>query len=324
MSLKDFVYKKRREVRKRGVTKAAHGAVLEAMVKGSSFVAESRQRAVWDDDWDVCLVLDATRLDTWRKVAGEYDDGGSEWSLGSASPQWITKTFAEEYRDEWEDAAYVTGNPFSGRDPRDEERDWRWIRRPVYPLAERGLGYLDEVWRDCWGVDGIETVDPGMLTDRGMWAHQEHDRTIVHYMQPHVPFRSRPEWFSGWGGTDKFGKLQGEVDPWLRLRDEEFDTGEFMEAYEDNLRWVLSEVERWRTETDANILVTADHGNAKGEWGQWGHPPGSANPYIRKVPWCRLRGVGEPVDVDRPDNCPNVGENADDDIQDRLRHLGYK
>jgi hypothetical protein len=142
-------------------------------------------------------------------------------------------------------------------------------------------------------------------------------------MQPHIPFRKRPEWFGGWGGTERFGEPGAEgasKDIWLRLRDGELPRDEVWNAYAANLEWVLSEVQRWYEGTDARILVTSDHGNALGEYGQWSHPPYSANPYLRKVPWVLVDGIG---DNDVPTQTP-PSETVTADVGDRLDALGYR
>jgi hypothetical protein len=197
----------------------------------------------------------------------------------------------------------------------------------VYPLEDRGLAHLDEVWRDSWGDNdyGVETADPGTVTDRAMaaWQHREElsmDRMVVHYMQPHMPFRSQPEWFNGWGDVWDFGDVenQDDVDIWLKLRDGQFGPDVFWRAYADNLEWVLEEVRRWADESEATILITSDHGNAKGEWGQWSHPPGSSNPVLRRVPWCIVEGGGDGVSSEA-----SMGSDADVNVEERLRDMGY-
>lgn len=145
---------------------------------------------------------------------------------------------------------------------------------------------------------------------------------VVHYMQPHIPFKKQPDWTAGWD-VERFGTAGEGKDDWHKVRDGDIPEDEFWNAYAANLEWVLKEVARWHNAIDGTILITSDHGNAMGECGQWGHPPGSANPAIRKVPWCVVDGIGDnEITVEPSGNPPVVGgENRDVDAQ--LSALGY-
>jgi len=337
MTLKDFSQKKAHEMKTRGIEYAIRSGVQEAMMKGARPILQHRSTPIWDERWDVALVLDATRFDVFKEVLVEsydavalnaelYDNLEHNWSVGSASPEWINETFAPTNHADIRNTGYVTANPFSGHDP---EKD-NILDPSVYPLRNRPLGYLDEVWADQWPMQSnLATVDPQEMTERGLWAWQHRDRlgidkVIVHYMQPHIPFRSRPEWSAGWDLAG-FGLGGGEgKDVWLQLRDGEIDEYELWNAYKDNLRWVFGEIVDWYNGTDAKILVTADHGNAMGEWGQWSHPPNSANPVLRKVPWVVIDGTGEYVRDATPKGDPPEHSNTGNGVTDRLEALGYR
>lgn len=331
MSLEHFVRKYGHITKEQGAIKAGTLAAQEIGLYALEPIAAKKSTAIWQEDWDVALILDATRFDLWNEVVKDYTglplnkNTGMRWSVGSASMHWINETFAPRWEHKYKHAGYVTANPFSGK----ESDTMPGLRDDVYPLQNRNIGYIDEVWRDSWPMnDNMATVDPSLLTERGLHAykHADVDRLVLHYMQPHAPFRSRPEWTDGWGGAGTFGEPNPEEDShgaWQRLRSGDLDKDELWDAYKDNLRWVLGEVKRWYEHTEAKILVTSDHGNAKGEFGQYSHPPNSANPYLRKVPWTYLHGVGEksigPKDTRKP---PIHLEDAD--VNKQLKHLGYK
>lgn len=333
--LRAFTGKWYRYARTQGLSAALRGAGGEAGLWALYQLNRpfDRRRAIWADEWDVCLVLDSCRADLYAEVAAEYewlpDRVSVERSVGSASPEWISETFAPEYHDDMRQTGYVTANPFSGKSG--DELDI--MNSEVYPLADAPLAYLDEVWRDQWPASPeLPTVAPETVTERALWAWANRDRwgidrLLVHYMQPHIPFRSRPEWCEGWD-LDGFGTGGGHgKNDWHMVRDGELDADEFWAAYRDNLRWVLGEVERWRELTDASILVTSDHGNGMGEWGIWGHPPRNAAPALRKVPWVRLEGLGETEVAPAPEGDPPVtagAESGDRDVDAQLEALGYK
>lgn len=339
MSLSDFARKQWRIALNDGPLASVKQGASEAAMKAAKPYALRKATPIWDVDFDVCLVLDSCRFDLWQAVVGI--DGAaryaspnqmplaantsSRWSVGSASPEWINNTFATKYADSWRSAGYVTANPFSGK----ESGDMSLLSDAVYPISERGLGYLDEVWHDQWPMsEAMHTVDPSVLTERALWAWDRRDRhgidqLVVHYMQPHIPFKQRPEWTDGWD-LEGFGSDGGNgKDDWHKLRDGEIPRQAFWDAYAANLEWVLSEVQRFYTETDATILVTSDHGNGMGEWGQWGHPPQSANPALRTVPWCIINGIGDNQIDAKPAGNPPVISRKNASVEGRLSALGY-
>lgn len=332
MSLSAFLAKEHALLRDGEFRHACREATGDAWNKAMlAYGKQIKATPIWSADWDVCLVLDGCRADTFERVlstrAGEREylpPVDTRWSVGSASPEWIYETFRDRYRDHWGRAGYVTANPFSGK--HGGERPY--VHPSVYPLRERGLAHLDEVWRYQWqGSTDAETVAPGDVTDRALsaWDRRDElgvDRLVVHYMQPHIPFRRRTAWSPGWE-LERFGHDGKPRDDWKQLRDGELDPVEFRAAYEDNLRWVLAEVDRWRELTDARVLVTSDHGNAMGEWGQWGHPAGCANPAMRRVPWVRFEGVGGGERA----RVASAAVSKAHDVEpatDRLKALGYR
>lgn len=240
--------------------------------------------ALFERDADIYVILDGCRVTTFRTC---FPDAESYWSVGASSKEWLKATFNDHTN-----VAYVTGNPFA-----DRVRD--------------NVGYLHrERVQDC---NGVETVPPDVLVDHAaaVWGDREEygvDTVVVHLMQPHVPFRSRPEWFSG---RDDWGSAR-----WHDI-DTDIDRQEWFKAYRDNLRWAIEDgVERLRRRVDATIGVTADHGNAAGEWGVWAHPSGVAVPAVRKVPWTTVDG--EAVEA-----VGQVAASASRDRKRDLEALGY-
>jgi len=269
----------------------------------------------WGREWDVLVILDGARVDVMREVVGS--DVRSTWSAASTSIDWIDRHFADRYRDEWEDAAYVTANPFAAHD-NDDARS--------ADLDAKPLGHFDPVYRRAWGeVEGIKTTPPTAVTDAAIRAHRETDcdRLIVHYMQPHQPFRSRPEWENVFSNMENLVRdvTHGGADIWGRCRDGEIDREELWAAYLDNLRWVWQDVtERLLANVDGDVLVTADHGNGMGEWGAWSHRGGQLAPTVRKVPV-----VGPLAATDLETVQPDVSRGqTDTKVAEQLEALGYR
>lgn len=308
MSLTDYLNKHLDEARQDGIRTATRTAGAEALSKTVlRWVVDQRAEPIWSQDWDICLVLDGCRWDTWQEVDGR---GRPSYSVGATSLEWISQTFAEEYEDELARTGYVTANPNTDRTE----------------IVEDKFKYIDELWRDQWDTGAEKTVSPTDVTDRAMWAwhHRDElgcDQLLVHYMQPHAPFRSLGEK----GGWDPYSS--GYESIWNLLRDGEISREEFLAAYADNLTWVLEEVDRWEDQTGADILITSDHGNAMGELGDWGHKhKQTGNPAVRRVPLVTVEGTGDDSGletVDPPGDPPATDQNMAVSVEERLRGFGY-
>ncbi|APW97052.1 hypothetical protein CHINAEXTREME_04375 [Halobiforma lacisalsi AJ5] len=260
---------------------------------------------VYERDWDVLIILDACRVDLLRSVADEYaflEDAEIERmeSVGSMSKEWMAKTFTDEYDDEVANTTYVTSNVFSER-----------------ILSGDRFGDLDEVWRYGWD-DEHDTVPPRPVTDRAIRAARETDpdRLIVHYVQPHHPFLGLDAGFD----AEPFGPALSDtvVDA---LRKDKIDFETFWAAYQDNLRRALEDVELLLENVDADrVAITADHGDALGEWGIYDHPVGCLHPSVRTVPWVTTSATDR--ETHEPDSDLEK-RTADSDVEQRLQALGY-
>lgn len=258
---------------------------------------------VYEREWDTLVILDACRVDLLREVADEYPFVGSVESfesVGSMSEEWMIKTFTDEYADEMRQTAYVTSNVFSER-----------------VLSADQFLELDEVWRYAWD-DALGIVPPRPVTDRAIAVarDQQPDRLIVHYMQPHHPFvaGSTPGEFA----ADPFGR-ENETTVVDALRRGHISRDDFWKAYRENLRVVLEDVAVLLSNHDAEtVVLTADHGDALGEWGIYDHPAGCLHPVVKNVPWSETTAVDEGEYEPRL----NPGEQRVD-VEERLRGLGY-
>lgn len=268
--------------------------------------------SIWEREWDVLVVLDACRVDLMREIAHEYPFVGvvGEFtSLASKSSDWLLRTFDEAHAEDVRRTAYVTGNPYTAK-----------VDLPVEPAVH------DEVWRYAWD-DDLHTVPPRPMTDRAIdtWRGRgdEFDRMVVHYMQPHGPFVDHPD-IGEYGTPDDFGEGFGNL--WGRTGiARELPRETIWRAYRDNLRLVMDDVSLLLSNLAAEeVVLTADHGNAVGEWGVYGHPADVLLPCIRNVPWVRTRGRDDgeyDPELEPPERADDGAE--DGDVADRLRALGY-
>lgn len=260
---------------------------------------------IWNDPWDVLIVLDACRYDLMLGVADECEfvqDIGSRYSEGSESGEWMDANFDSQlYSHELSNTAYVTGNG-----------------KTETQITASHFEYLDEVWRYAfdseWG-----TIRPESVTDRAIDVHRSRDpeRMIVHYLQPHLPIvppvaetRDVPECL---------------LDPgWEDIRKSPDVTSSLLwELSLENLRFVLDSVERVLRNIDAEtVVITADHANLFGELrgaGLWGHPPNVPVPLLKKVPWVvtEAKNTAEEEPSLKP-------QTETGDIEEKLAALGYK
>lgn len=281
---------------------------------------------VWEHgDWDVLVIMDACRVDQLQELSNEYEclprSFNDVWSNASCSIDWIQRNFVKSDVN-LDSVGYVTANPFADHnDPDSQSAD----------LEDGTLGHLDLLYKSDWQDigNGIETVPPQAVTDAAIRAWRDRkslgiDRLVVHYMQPHEPFRSRPEWGNG---DHKLLKNLVSDDAaagssvYPLLQEGEISLKEFWTVYQDNLRWVLDDIStRLLNNLDGEVVLSADHGNGLGEWGVWHHPPGGITPQIRKVPWITLACSDEKSVV--PDGQPT--ETASPNVNQQLEALGYR
>jgi hypothetical protein len=275
-------------------------------------------------DWDTLVVLDACRVDLFEEQVAteEYEDYRVVTSRGSATREWTLQNWAG---DTFGDVVYVTANPFVSREVGDT----------FHEIYEPWLTHFDEDDR---------TVHPADVTEVSKEAHEEHPnkRVVVHYMQPHHPFVTRPELqFHGWQITD-FDEWEEHKDetglaaeqrnahphtPWEALYMGEAGRAEIWEAYSENLDLAMDAVDDLVAAIDGRVVVTSDHGNMFGEW-TWpipmrvyGHPTGVRNSELVDVPWAVAQSGPR-----RSITAGDIRSASDSDreiVDERLEDLGY-
>lgn len=278
---------------------------------------------VYDRDWDLLIVLDACRVDALREVADEYEfitEIDSMRSVGSTSFEWLNHTFTRDHLNEIRRTAHVTQNGYTGR-VFGQGGETGSTAIPFGPaeydvVDPEDFTYLEELWRvdetelPEWiiGEGGTEQFSPQYTTDRAIDVGRsvDFDRLIVHYMYPHDPFPL----------ADREIRW-----PFEALQSGTATRAAVWDAYLDNLRLVLDEVECLLENVDAErAVITADHGEAFGEYGFYRHMIGCPVPCMRNVPWAETsatdRGTYEPT-------APEPGDGIGVAVEDRLEKLGY-
>jgi hypothetical protein len=291
----------------------------------------------FDKEWDVLILLDTCRVDALRAVADEYeflDPEGIErvWSVGGTSAEWMAATFDKRYAGEIADTAYIASNGHAklvleqNLSPDDPDKYGPQMKRlnrfdnwDVTPAEE--IGRLEHVWKyepagERGGVGHPEGHSPPRyVTDRAVdiARSREFERLILHYNQPHSPYVANAL-------NEERDLHEYEKYPWQYIQ-RTGDRETVFEAYLDDLRYVLDDVAILLDNVDAaDVVISADHGEAFGEYGVYGHHAGSVHPHVRFVPWTHTSGTDngtytpefEPIDE---------GER---DVNELLEALGYK
>lgn len=224
----------------------------------------------------------------------------------------MAKTFGGTTRETLAETAYVCANGHASK------------FGDKLPAAGRDLLRLDRLWEYGWD-DEAGCVPPDVVTDSAIRLGRESlspDRTIVHYMQPHAPYRS----LDPVDRQSAAERDQVRATVWDLLQIGELSREEVWEAYRDNLRWVLDDgVKPLLQNFDADrVVLTSDHGEMFGRRGLYGHFRHVPTTELRTVPWATTSATDlhprDPKPVDKRSRLiPDDGE-----TENRLRSLGYR
>jgi hypothetical protein len=313
---------------------------------------------VFDRDWDLLVVLDACRTDVLRETTASKDyvnDVGRMWSVGSMTAEWVLKTFHRSRSDVIGDTAVVAGNgwydnilrrqyhdPDEEKTKYDDESDAEKYEKiyngyPGWDVASSDrLAHFEPISVDPETEHRLHPDNPShtpaLTTDRAIAIAREHspDRLLVHYVLPHTPFvADAVAWDPGETPTDTL--MNGlKMTRSLRPEDRGFDmakrgeisTEELRQKYRRNVRLALEYVEILLRNVDAErAVISADHGEALGEYGLYGHPYCFFLPPVKTVPWAPTSATDEKtyepqhglegIDRETPDNT------------DFLKDMGY-
>jgi hypothetical protein len=266
------------------------------------------------EQWDIAIVLDACRYDVFKEVYAKHLPAGRlEKRIGASDTlDWLRTVFNGNVMD---NVIYVSAHPGINS----KGVDW------VDFNAIEHFYKVYDAWQSAWNWN-IGTSQPDYVAEVAVRAIYEYPdrRTIIHFMQPHFPYRKAPcpSTYSDLKGTRKNQKLgllaermirtliaslrldagssrtlYWQVKKILRLDFLEdtnelywrtYAVSELRRFYRDNLEWVLEPVARIAEEfSDLRIVVTADHGEAFGENGEFFHMYKTRNPVVRCVPFWR-------------------------------------
>lgn len=265
--------------------------------------------AVFDEDWDNLIILDACRYDFFAEqceLPGVLED---RISRGAATFEFIRANFSQR---RLHDVIYVTANSWYQR-LKDE------IDAEVYDFVDLHMGDEDGTYHS----EEFKVVLPDVLTERAKAVAREHPnkRIVVHYIQPHHPF-------IGPTGREHFRHASSSLVEVVEAADG-VTPALVREAYRENLDIVLSSVKDLFSELHGKTVITADHGEMLGDRHDivpirdFGHPAGIYNRTLTRVPWHIVEN-GPRKDLVAESPVDGGGEADVQKLERRLEDLGYK
>ena len=273
-------------------------------------IHQNKGANVMENDWDILIILDACRYDTFEEI--NYFDGSLSqiYSIAPETSRFLKRTF---HNQQFHDTVYVSGNP----------------KIPA-EIPDQTFHKVIPVWQKEWD-DEVDSVQPDSVTKYAKSALDDfpNKRIIIHYMQPHMPL------IGDEGHQFMFDNelCNGQSREWLKiswaLRYGLIDISdrELYRLYEENLRVALESIENLITDIDGKIVVTSDHGELLGDrvgvipMKGYMHPtPLHVEPLL-KVPWFEISHSTRREIISEP---PKSSIEVDSDkVESRLKSLGY-
>jgi len=271
---------------------------------------QGRGTRIMNEDWDNLFILDACRYDLFAEnvqLSGKLE---SRISLGSSSEEFLERNFDDG---PFHDTVYVNANPYV----------------PKLGLDSDTFHSVVDCL-DSWD-DELETVRPETVSAAAKEAARNFPdkRLIIHYMQPHTPFIGETGKKIGTGGWTVGEDVHSLPSIWEQLRTGSVNPDLAWQAYQENLKLVLDEINPLLASFGGKSVVTSDHGNLFGEriWPfltsrRYGHPYGVHTEELVKVPWFVVDSEQRRNTTEDP---PVEQETiSNDEVENRLQALGYK
>jgi len=254
------------------------------------------------EDWDILIILDACRYDTFKKILpnickmGKLYRGDSE---ASSTSKWLKLHWEYNNGGFNIDMIYVSGNPFVNSKGINIEGQKKFDGRHYF-------GDIIDAWDFAFNRK-TGRIEPDIVNTTAIGAYYSNPncRFIVHFMQPHSPYifdRKKPEPMTILRKLlpKKVISMMRDMLPekvkqtnvhltehnYRRIYSED----EIKTAYEKNLKsvegYVLELIQQYG---DKKIVITSDHAEYLGEDGKYGHG-GERTELITTVPILIING----------------------------------
>jgi len=262
--------------------------------------------------WNVLLILDACRADTFRDLEPA---AAAVRSLGRDTREWTERFMSCVLpRCGMPEVLWFTANPV--------------VDSALGDMNARGVRTV-RLWETAWeliGPERIPSVHPGRVNaavEEYLALYGQPERMLVQYLQPHSPYIGDiPLALTQWGELpDRLSRLASKMrTPMQAVREGILGWDQVRAAYRANLRLVLEHARQLAGALKGRVIITADHGELLGEDGRFGHDPSFHHKELYLVPWLESdNGAFEPAAV------AEEGEGRGDaaTLEARLRSLGY-
>ncbi|MHA2407953.1 MAG: hypothetical protein ACXACA_06250 [Candidatus Ranarchaeia archaeon] len=276
-----------------------------------------REINIMDEQWNYLIVLDACRYDYFSNLFDGFFQGKLEkaYSPASCTLEWCIKSYPKYY----EDVVYVSANPYINSKARVrgfkasdhffrviDVWEWGWNEQlgTVHPqkINEITMNLKDKYPEKRLIIHYLQPHAPYMSYDLGNGFPKPHAkgpiltgiqdkkpnrirkllRPINYLVQKYSSleslFGNRPSWT-----IKEFLNIPASGPMEVVLRKVGIEG--LRQAYEDNLKMVLSYVTRLVETLSGVIIVTADHGELLGEKRSYSHGCGNKNLLLKEVPW---------------------------------------
>lgn len=255
---------------------------------------------VMDEEWDNLIILDACRLDTFRKVAPGFGLPGkleSRVSRGADTTSFLVQNFGGR---KCKDVVYVSSNP-------------------TVAIAARGtFSSIVPAWK--------ENLGPRVLHRQALESLKRFPdkRLIIHFLQPHHPYLGIRM------NRDSKGRYFDALGIFTARAYTMMDKKTQVALYERNLRIVLPFVKDLLAKLPGRTVVTADHGEAFGErvglLRLYGHGAGARIPVLVQVPWLVSENAASKREMVVADGgtSDSMSTKDEEDVRRRLVDLGYE
>ncbi|MHA1272446.1 MAG: hypothetical protein ACTSQS_03325 [Promethearchaeota archaeon] len=247
-----------------------------------------------EKEWDNCIILDACRYDFFQYYFNEKTIKGELFKIksrGTHTIDFLRENFEGNYHD---DIIYITSTPY------------------VDLYCKNKFFKVISVWKDGWAKKHF-TVLPETMYDYAIDTLIKHPdkRLIIHFIQPHYPYigltlsdikkNIKKKWKKRYQNDDifyfetiKFKKSIFSIytNKFFAIIDKKFH----LKAYASNLKKVLLTVEKLINILPGTTVITADHGEAFGEYIHplipvrfYGHAINIRIPALIEIPWLIIR-----------------------------------
>lgn len=285
---------------------------------------EMKEQNVMQEDWDYLIILDACRYDYFEKVYDDYFDGELEKrdSGAGATPEWLTKTFTEDY--DYFDISYFSANPYINSKGislnRIRDDNFKWKATDIFD-------HIVDLWESAWD-ENLGVAGPEKVCDK-FRKSPKLNRCIIHIMQPHRPFLHPDVEEITERGEQRESMIKGKLysnDYNNKRKDLKDDIGSVLDKifgqqrllkireflglpplgqwdelrrtyslkgikkfYEYNIRVALKAIKKLLPDLDGKVIITADHGEGLLDCNFFGHENFNHSPVLITVPWFEVR-----------------------------------